>query len=69
MLPSRDRLVGLVLMGAGAGPMGQAKDRWDIFISAVSDWLRADPIKGGRENKRYFQSSIICDDMFNVWCA
>ena len=39
----RFQMNGLSQVVDGSWPMGQAKYRWNIFISAVSDWLLAYP--------------------------
>ncbi len=55
-----------VVDGSGSGPTERS------IASAVSQPLRlirANPIKRGREMKRYFQSSIIGRGAFPMWRA
>jgi hypothetical protein len=46
--------IGLIQVVDGPEPMGHAKYRCDLFISAVSDSLRADPQKGAARENRSF---------------
>jgi len=50
----------------GSGPMRNAVG---ISVSQPLRFIRADPIKRGRDSKRYLPSSTLCDGVYFVWYA